>query len=62
MTKIDELYTKYGRLDTHNMTICDSDILRKELEVFPKEELYTIEDHKNILNCWLNFAPIILRH
>ena len=55
MTKIDELYTKYGRLDTHNMTICDSDILRKELEVFPKEELYTIEDHKKYIELLAKF-------
>lgn len=55
MTKIDELYTKYGRLDTHNMTIRDSDILRKELEVFPKEELYTIEDHKKYIELLAKF-------
>ena len=49
MTKIDDLYIKYGNIDPNDLTKKSADCLRGELSAFQKSELQTMEDHKKYI-------------
>lgn len=49
MTKIDDLYIKYGNVDPNDLTKKSADCLRGELSAFQKSELQTMEDHKKYI-------------
>ena len=49
MTKIDDLYIKYGNVDPNDLTKNSADALREKLSAFQKNDLQTMSDHKKYI-------------